>query len=166
MKMYDGWDKNLESELISIDVRRGDFSYHSAYGWDKNRIGPDIVIIKPTIQADMRFLPFHDNCFDAVVFDPPHTNAGLGSWIWKRFGGWSQTEKIRTSRVANEEFKRVLKRNGFLIMKTYRSDWPIYRALFTNFTFFLPIERRTGAFNKKSTRKILWAIGQLNGDIN
>lgn len=159
--MYDGWNKKLGDELVGIDLRQGDFSVKSAYGWDKSRIGVSEVIIKPAVQADMKFLPFKEDVFEAIIFDPPHTDAGLGSWIWKKYGSWSKVETIRTVRAANDEFKRVLKKGGLVIVKTYRDRWLLYETLLKNFVFFLPIERRTGAYTKRSKRKILWAVGQL-----
>jgi len=159
--MYNGWNKNLGDELVTIDIRKGNFSYESPYGWDKSKMGRSEVMIRPTVQADMRFLPFRENIFEAVIFDPPHAKTGLGSWIWRKYGSWTLYELIRTVRSANEEFKRVLKPGGFIIMKIYRQRWPLYKTLLKNFVFFLPIERRTGAYTEKSKRKILWAIGQV-----
>lgn len=163
--MYSGWDKKLDGDIIGIDIRQGDFSYSAAYNFDDKskarQWGTSKVLIKPHIQADMKFLPFRDNVFDAVLFDPPHTNAGLGSWVWKRYGGWSQSEVIQTARAINDEFARVLKANGFIVMKTYLRTFPLYETLLRNFRFFLPIERRTGTFKKKAVRKILWTFGQL-----
>lgn len=40
--------------------------------------------IKPDMQIDFRNLPFPDNTFKLVVFDPPHLEwAGESSWIGK-----------------------------------------------------------------------------------
>jgi len=156
MLMYQGWNGKLGDGFITMDVRKGDFSVYSEKNW---AVGP--VIIKPLVLADMRYLPFRPNLFYAIIFDPPHTNAGIDSWVWKKFGAWSKVETIRTLRAANKEFPRVLKDHGFLLLKTYRSSFALYETLLSNFVFFLPIERRSGAFRYKG-RKILWAMAQCN----
>jgi len=43
--------------------------------------------IKPNVLADFTNLPFSDESFWHVVFDPPHvTNAGETSWMAKKYG--------------------------------------------------------------------------------
>ena len=49
--------------------------------------------IKPDIVADFRDMPFPDNSFYLVVFDPPHLlNVGDNAWMAKKYGklgrGW------------------------------------------------------------------------------
>lgn len=159
MLMYQNWNERLGDELVSIDIRKGDFSIPKMAGnWAEQK-----VIIQPTIRGDMKFLPFRDNVFDAVVLDPPHLDVGLGSFMDRKYGCWSQTDLIRTLKAVKIEFERVLKPNGFLFIKSRRKYWLFFETLLKNFTFFLPIERRSGAFRYKGT-KILWAVGQLKGD--
>lgn len=46
-----------------------------------------IVNVNPDILADFRDIPFSDNEFDLVVFDPPHLiKAGENSWLAKKYG--------------------------------------------------------------------------------
>lgn len=74
--------------------------------------------IKPDIIGDFRNMPFENNIFDLVVFDPPHLiRAGKNSWLAKKYGmldfdNW----KIDLSDGFNE-CMRVLKPNGTLIFK-------------------------------------------------
>lgn len=43
--------------------------------------------IKPDLQMDFRNMPFDDNTFKMVVFDPPHVdNLGDSSWMAKKYG--------------------------------------------------------------------------------
>ena len=43
--------------------------------------------IKPDYQTDFRNLPFPDNSYQVVVFDPPHLkNAGTNGWQGKKYG--------------------------------------------------------------------------------
>lgn len=155
--MYEGWHTKLNEDLICIDRRRADFSFKSPSNWVKSN-----VKVAPSIQADLRFLPFKDNIFNMILFDPPHTANVLESIIAKKYGSWDDRERVRTLRVANKEFPRVLKVNGFLILKTFSRQFPIFEALLKNFVFFLPIRMRTGAFkSKKRGQYVLWAIGQV-----
>jgi len=130
-KIYCGWDEKLGDDLIGIDNRKGDFSREDPKLWAKQT-----VIVEPTVLTDMKSLPFRDNLFDAIIFDPPHTNANLDTWLGKYYGSWTQKETIQTLRKVNVEFPRVLKDNGFLILKVMPKQFPIYRALLENFHFF------------------------------
>lgn len=51
--------------------------------------------IQPDMQVDFTDLPFDDNTFKLVAFDPPHlVNAGDKSWLKKKYGSlppdWQQ----------------------------------------------------------------------------
>jgi len=76
-----------------------------------------ILNIKPDIVADFRDMPFPDNTFYLVIFDPPHLRyAGDESWLAKKYGVLSDNwqEDIRRG---FKECMRVLKPNGVLIFK-------------------------------------------------
>lgn len=73
--------------------------------------------ISPDVQADFTNLPFLDNSFSLVVFDPPHLKKlGSNSWMAKKYGklfpGWEEEIK-----GGFEECMRVLKPDGVLILK-------------------------------------------------
>lgn len=73
--------------------------------------------IAPDMKMDFRYLPFPENTFKLVVFDPPHLKgAGKNGWQAKKYGvlGGDWEKDIR------EGFKecfRVLDRYGVLIFK-------------------------------------------------
>lgn len=73
--------------------------------------------IKPDLIADFTSVPFSDETFSMVIFDPPHTFCGQKSFLFKKYG----TLKRRTYKdVISSGFKeafRVLKPNGTLIFK-------------------------------------------------
>ena len=51
-----------------------------------------IVAVNPNIVADFRKMPFDDNSFYHVVFDPPHLlRAGSNSWLAKNI--WKLNEQ-------------------------------------------------------------------------
>ena len=74
--------------------------------------------VSPNIVADFRQIPFPDESFYLVVFDPPHlVRAGENSWIAKKYGKLnSETWKNDIEQGFNE-CMRVLKPNGILIFK-------------------------------------------------
>ena len=74
--------------------------------------------VSPDIVADFRQIPFPDESFYLVVFDPPHlVRAGENSWIAKKYGKLnSETWKNDIEQGFNE-CMRVLKPNGTLIFK-------------------------------------------------
>lgn len=73
--------------------------------------------IEPDILGDFRKIPFEDNTFHMVVFDPPHLiNAGEESWLAKKYGKLSETWPMDLKQGFSE-CMRVLKPNGTLIFK-------------------------------------------------
>lgn len=75
------------------------------------------LLIKPDIHMDFRDMPYADNTFKVVVFDPPHlVNAGTGSWLAKKYGilpkDWTEYLK-----QGFEECMRVLEPDGLLVFK-------------------------------------------------
>ena len=87
------------------------------------------VSIKPDTICDFTRLPFEDNTFYHVVFDPPHMNTlGENSWMAKKYGrlteGWETILEQGFS-----ECMRVLKPNGTLIFKWSETDIPVSKIL-------------------------------------
>lgn len=96
---------------------------YRAMWWDKKN--PDVIYldqrkeVKPNIQARWQFLPFINNAFDLIVFDPPHipakkTNKGI---TLKRYGRINTPTFCQDFFQAFKELNRVLKTGGFLILK-------------------------------------------------
>jgi len=76
-----------------------------------------VVDVNPDVVGDFRNMPFEDDAFDMVVFDPPHLiHAGENSWLAKKYGKLDELwpEDIRQGFA---ECMRVLKPNGSLIFK-------------------------------------------------
>jgi hypothetical protein len=73
--------------------------------------------VKPDIISDFRNMPFEDNTFHLVVFDPPHLNKlGKDTWMAQKYGvllpTWEQDIK-----AGFDEAMRVLQPYGTLIFK-------------------------------------------------
>lgn len=75
------------------------------------------LTISPDKLMDFRNIPFADDSFSLVVFDPPHLKtAGVNGWIGKKYGILSADWKDDLTKGFAECF-RVLKPNGVLIFK-------------------------------------------------
>lgn len=73
--------------------------------------------VRPDLVADFRNIPFPDNAFKLVVFDPPHlVKVGKNSWLAKKYGRLSENWKDDIKQGFKECF-RVLEHYGVLIFK-------------------------------------------------
>lgn len=75
------------------------------------------LLIKPDVKMDFRNMPYENNSFKLVVFDPPHLlRAGTGSWLAQKYGilpkDWPGYLK-----KGFDECMRVLESDGLLIFK-------------------------------------------------
>lgn len=77
-----------------------------------------IFEVKPDMIADFKKLPFNDNSFKLVVFDPPHLNwAGQKSWMGIKYGRLDKDSWKEDLTAGFNECWRVLARAGTLIFK-------------------------------------------------
>lgn len=73
--------------------------------------------VNPDVVADFRDMPFEDESFYLVVFDPPHLKqVGENSWLAKKYGKLDELWPYDI-RQGFHECMRVLKPNGTLIFK-------------------------------------------------
>lgn len=73
--------------------------------------------VKPDMAMDFRSLPFNDDSFKLVVFDPPHlVRAGKKSWLKLKYGKLNENWKQDIEKGFSECF-RVLELDGILIFK-------------------------------------------------
>ena len=108
------WFNKNHPLTVYCDKREGDFSY--TFG------SPQITRhcdIHPDIIADFTDLPFEDNSFELVVFDPPHMlSPNEHGWMTKRYGYYTTKEEALNSvRDGFRECMRVLKPHGTLVFK-------------------------------------------------
>lgn len=85
--------------------------------------------VRPNIQADFTALPFTDQSFNVVVFDPPHFKRnGQQSWIGKKYGtlpgNWRDL-----IRGGFAECFRVLRQGGTLVFKWNESEVSVQEIL-------------------------------------
>lgn len=85
--------------------------------------------VKPDIECDFRKMPFPDNSFKMVVFDPPHlNNLGRDSWTAKKYGVLLPTWETDI-KAGFDECMRVLEPFGTLIFKWNETQVPTVKIL-------------------------------------
>lgn len=101
---------------------------------DKRRVvhrfpGNRIVEVDPDLVATFTALPFPDERFQIVVFDPPHlVRCGPASWMGKKYGKLEKGWETEIEQGFRECF-RVLKAGGTLIFKWNETQIPVSRIL-------------------------------------
>lgn len=107
------FNKDNEAALF-VDKREMDAE---AIWTSGNGLGTRKCSIKPDIIADFTDLPFEDETFWHIVFDPPHMNRiGDNAWMAKKYG---KLPKEWQSVIHDGfwECMRILKTHGTLIFK-------------------------------------------------
>ena len=87
--------------------------------------GSRALVIDPDLKADFTALPFPDDHFPMVVFDPPHLlYNGRQGWMAKKYGklGTDWREDLRRGFA---ECFRVLKADGALVFNWNEQDVPV-----------------------------------------
>ena len=85
--------------------------------------------VKPDILADFRALPFENESFYLVIFDPPHILHGSEkSFMVQKYGKLDKYFKDDLAKGFSE-CMRVLKQNGTLIFKWSESQIPLSEIL-------------------------------------
>jgi len=117
------FDKN-DSRAIFIDIRSETVSKKHSKGTLTYRIDPDVI-------ADFTELPFPDETFLHIVFDPPHCkgtearrNGMNGQQYGLLFGDWEGMLKTGFA-----ECFRVLRTGGTLIFKWNEQEIPTAKIL-------------------------------------
>jgi SAM-dependent methyltransferase len=112
------WFNKSNPLAIFMDKRR------ERVVWD-DRSGNSSLEINPDVLGDFTDMPFPDNSFALVVFDPPHMatlgkNSKMANIYGRLFGDWT----VDMSAGFRECF-RVLKPSGVLIFKWNETDIPL-----------------------------------------
>ncbi len=94
-----------------------------------SKCGSRQLIIAPDTEADFTNMPFPDNHFSLVVFDPPHLILnGRSGWLAKKYGKLT-VDWREDLRKGFTECLRVLKQQGTLIFKWNETDIPVSQIL-------------------------------------
>jgi SAM-dependent methyltransferase len=110
-------DATAGSRMIWFDKNNPDALYIDNRQLETTLCDGRTLNIKPDMVVDFRDMPFDDNTFYLVVFDPPHLIiAGDTSWLAKKYGVLGKTWR-EDIRQGFNECMRVLKPNGTLVFK-------------------------------------------------
>lgn len=102
------WFDKQHKETIFMDKR---VEYEAMSSGHVINVSPDVV-------ADFRDMPFDNDSFYHVVFDPPHLlSAGENSWLKKKYGKLDAETWKEDLKKGFDECLRVLKPNGTLVFK-------------------------------------------------
>lgn len=113
------WFNRQNPDAIYMDIRRENYIL-----CDNRKLE-----ITPDVLADFRDMPFPDNHFYHVVFDPPHfENLGPQSWMGKKYGRLGK-EWQADLKKGFDECLRVLKPNGTLIFKWNETRIPVSKII-------------------------------------
>lgn len=120
------WFDKHHPAAVYCDRRREEYRHI----WKND--GNCSVKIDPDILCDFTDLPFTDNSFPLVVFDPPHlTSAKETAWLVKKYGKLDKSWP-KMLHDGFTECMRVLKPDGVLIFKWSEHDIPaekVWRAI-------------------------------------
>ena len=114
------FDKN-HSSAVYMDCREE----HGTAIWKSTKNDSVRTLdVEPDVIADFTDMPFPDNTFHLVVFDPPHLiKIGENAWLKKKYGRLPQ-DWPRLIHDGFWECMRVLKPYGTLIFKWNEFDIP------------------------------------------
>ena len=106
------------SRMFWFDKQHPDTVYMDKRELEDTLCDGRLLEVKPDIIADFRNMPFADESFYMVVFDPPHLlKAGDDSWLAKKYGKLNPDTWQQDIAEGFNECMRVLKPNGTLIFK-------------------------------------------------
>lgn len=119
------WFDRSDPRAIFADNRRETHTLRDR----TSRGGSRMLTVNPDIVADFTNLPWPDNRFALVVFDPPHlTRNGKSGWQAKKYGKLEGDWQGMLRRGFSECF-RVLKPDGALIFKWNEFEIPVSQIL-------------------------------------
>lgn len=103
------FDKDHD-KLLTMDRRQGKE--------DLSRFGRSNLMIEPDIIGDFKDLPFPDESFYHIVFDPPHLiHGGDNSYMIQKYGKLNKDSWKEDISKGFKECFRVLKHHGTMVFK-------------------------------------------------
>ena len=148
-------DNKDRDDVLYIDKREKE----NGFAGQENRsygINPDEV-------KDFRDLPYSDNSFKLVVFDPPHVIKEDGEpngYVQKNYGVLDKENWKETLKQGFSELWRVLESDGFLVFKFADND-----AYWTEVMDLFPVDPLFGTTTKqRSNIQTRWFVFFKTGD--
>lgn len=123
-KMF--WFDRHDARALFVDRRR---ETHPVDIGTPGTIGRSAIIVEPDVIASFAALPFADDSFPLVVFDPPHAERDAARGIITKKYGHLTGDWRDMLRHGFAECFRVLKSDGVLVFKWGESDYPVSEIL-------------------------------------
>jgi SAM-dependent methyltransferase len=141
------WFDRTDERALFVDRRA---ESHAADLGTPGTVGRSPIVIAPDVVADFTALPFPDDSFRLVVFDPPHIERkqALGL-VTKKYGILSGDWRAMLRDGFSECF-RVLEPHGTLIFKWTEINHPI--------ASILELTPERPLFGHKSTKTTHWCV--------
>ena len=113
------WYDKHEEHTTYMDIRKAAYTATDRGKERRIEINPDVL-------ADWKHIPFTDETFDLVVFDPPHLiRAGKTSWLAKKYGTLDLMTWPSELHKAFQEIMRLLKPTGTVLFKWNDEQIPV-----------------------------------------
>ena len=96
--------------------------------YEKANFAGEIINVSPNVIARWQNLPFKNDSFDMVIFDPPHIFRNEGAkpgGMSKKYGVFYRNNWREIVRIGATELFRVLKQHGTFILKWSEIDMNI-----------------------------------------
>ena len=119
------WFDRHDERAVFVDCRRGSYELPDI----SSTGGKRSLVVAPDVMADFTALPFENDTFPLVCFDPPHlTRNGEKSWMGRKYGTLPKEWPPMLEKGFAECF-RVLKPLGTLVFKWNEDQIPVSRVL-------------------------------------
>jgi SAM-dependent methyltransferase len=120
------WFDKRDARALFVDKRR---ETHPIDIGTPGTVGRSPIVVDPDLLADFQDLPFPDNTFALVVYDPPHIErTAAKGLLTKKYGHLDGDWREMLANGFRECF-RVLRPEGTLIFKWAESDHPVSEIL-------------------------------------
>lgn len=141
------WFDKHDARALFIDKRR---ETHPIDMGTPGTIGRSPIVVDPDEIVDFTAMPFADETFHLVVFDPPHIERAEAKGLFTRKYGTLNGDWKETIRAGFAECFRVLKPHGTLVFKWAESDHPLSAVL--SLTPYKPL------FGHRSGKLTHWCV--------
>jgi len=141
------WYDRADGRALFIDKRR---EVHVIDKGTPGTKGRSPIVVAPDMVADFTDMPFPDESFHLVVFDPPHVQRkqALGA-VTQRYGHLTGDWRAMLKAGFAECF-RVLKGNGVLVFKWGESQFKVAEIL--------ALAPARPLFGHKTSKTTHWAV--------
>jgi SAM-dependent methyltransferase len=141
------WFDRRDPRALFIDIRRETFAADLG---TPSTLGRSPTVIDPDQIADFTVMPFPNESFHLVVFDPPHVQRKEARGIVTRKYGVLNGDWREMLRKGFAECFRVLKPHGTLVFKWAESQFPVKDIL-----KLTPVKPLFGHYTSKTTH---WCV--------